>query len=183
MRGPPDAAGCGAREFDREGAPGSYQERGGGQVLSSLRTADRAVRRSSRGVTIVKAVPESPAVLVRAFHEAFDLPRQGRPSVVPAEVAAQRQRLLLDEVSELSDAVEAGHLAEIAQELADVIYVAYGTALAYGVNLDAVVGEVHRANMTKLGLDGRPLVRNGKVVKGPRFQPPDVAAVIGQVRD
>lgn len=81
------------------------------------------------------------------------------------------------------NAAGAGQLAEIAQELADVVYVAYGTALAYGVDLDAVVGEVHRANMTKLGLDGHPVVRNGKVVKGPGFRPPDVAAVIGQVRD
>jgi predicted HAD superfamily Cof-like phosphohydrolase len=150
---------------------------------AALPAADHSVRRSSRGMTIVKAMPESPAVLVRAFHEAFDLPRQDRPSVVAAEVAAERQRLLLEEVSELSDAVGAGHLAEIAQELADVVYVAYGTALAYGVDLDAVVGEVHRANMSKLGLDGHPAVRNGKVVKGPGFQPPDVAAVIGQVRD
>lgn len=102
---------------------------------------------------------------------------------MPAEVAAERQRLLLEEVSELGDAAGAGQLAEIAQELADVVYVAYGTALAYGLDLDAVVGEVHRANMTKLGLDGHPVVRNGKVVKGPGFRPPDVAAVIGQVRD
>jgi predicted HAD superfamily Cof-like phosphohydrolase len=128
-------------------------------------------------------MPESPAVLVRAFHEAFDLPRQDRPSVVPAEVAAERQRLLLEEVSELGDAAVAGHLAEIARELADVVYVAYGTALAYGVDLDAVVGEVHRANMTKLGLDGHPVVRNGKAVKGPGFRPPDVAAVIGLMGD
>jgi predicted HAD superfamily Cof-like phosphohydrolase len=128
-------------------------------------------------------MPESPAVLVRVFHEAFDLPRQDRPSVVPAEVAAERQRLLVEEVSELGDAAGAGRLAEIARELADVVYVAYGTALAYGVDLDAVVGEVHRANMTKLGLDGHPVVRDGKVVKGPGFCPPDVAAVIGLVGD
>ncbi len=67
--------------------------------------------------------------------------------------------------------------------VSDVVYVAYGTALAYGVDLDAVVGEVHRANMTKLGLDGHPAVRNGKVVKGPGFRPPDVAAVIGLMGD
>jgi predicted HAD superfamily Cof-like phosphohydrolase len=48
------------------------------------------------------------------------------------------------------------------------------------VDLDAVAGEVHRANMTKLGLDGHPVVGNGKVLRG-GFQPLDVAAVIGRL--
>ncbi len=58
------------------------------------------------------------------------------------------------------------------------MYVAYGTALAYGIDLDAVIEEVHRANMSKLGDDGQPVVRDGKVVKSARFQRPDVAAVL-----
>ncbi len=48
----------------------------------------------------------------------------------------------------------------------------------YGIDLDAVIEEVHRANMSKLGDDGQPLVRDGKVIKGAHFQRPDVAAVL-----
>ena len=45
---------------------------------------------------------------------------------------------------------------------------AYGTAHVYGIDLDAVLDEVHASNMTKLGADGRPIRRaDGKVLKGP----------------
>ena len=59
-----------------------------------------------------------------------------------------------------------------------MVHVACGTAPAYGIDLDAVLAEVHRANLTKLGDDARPVVRDGKVVKGARFERPDVAAVL-----
>jgi len=43
-----------------------------------------------------------------------------------------------------------------------------------------VVAEVHRSNMTKLGADGRPLYRaDGKVLKGPSYEPPRLASVLG----
>jgi len=63
-------------------------------------------------------------------------------------------------------AVPGGRLQEIAQELADLVYVAYGAALAYGINLDAVIKKVHRANLSKLGDDGQrssaPARRSGR---------------------
>lgn len=56
---------------------------------------------------------------------------------------------------------------------------AYGTALVHGIDLDAVIAEIHRANMTKLGPDGRPLLRaDGKVLKGEHYRAPDVAGVL-----
>ena len=56
---------------------------------------------------------------------------------------------------------------------------AYGTAHVYGIDLDAVLDEVHASNMTKLGADGRPIRRaDGKVLKGPDYRPPDIAAVL-----
>ena len=70
-----------------------------------------------------------------------------------------------------------GRLAELARELADVVYVAYGTAITHGIDLDAVIAEVHRANMSKLDVDGRPVVRDGKVQKGPNFRPPDLSGL------
>ena len=69
--------------------------------------------------------------------------------------------------------------ADVAQELADVVYVAYGTAHTLGIPLDAVIAEVHRANMTKLGADGKPILRgDGKLLKSDRYVPPDVAGVL-----
>lgn len=120
----------------------------------------------------------SPARYVREFHEAFGLPIARGPQWPAEPVPAQRLALLLEEVREVEKAVEESDLPGLAQELADVVYVAYGTALAFGVDLDAVLCEVHRANMSKLDQDGKPIVRDGKVIKSDRFRPPDVARVL-----
>lgn len=116
---------------------------------------------------------ESPARLVEQFHRALGFDVAERPGVVADERAAVRQRMLDEECAEVADAVDRRDLAAVAHELADVVYVAYGTALAYGIPLDRVIAEVHRANMTKdrAGADG-------KAHKGPGFRPPDVAGVL-----
>ncbi|QKV94029.1 hypothetical protein HUT19_21585 [Streptomyces sp. NA02950] len=121
----------------------------------------------------------SPADLVREFHLAFGLDARTTPTAVSSEVAAHRQDLLAEEVAEVAEASAGGTLAHLAHELADVVYVAYGTALVHGIDLDAVIAEIHRANMTKLGPDGRPTLRaDGKVLKGDNYQAPDVPAVL-----
>lgn len=116
------------------------------------------------------------------FHEAFDLPREPLPtSHVGDSLAQLRVRLLREEVEEFADAVERRDLIAIADALADVVYVAYGSAVTYGLNLDAVVHEVHRSNMSKLGAGGRPILReDGKVLKSDRYRPPNVGRVIGE---
>ncbi len=67
----------------------------------------------------------------------------------------------------------------LAKELADILYVTYGTAEILGIPLEDVFQEVHRSNMSKLGLSGRPVRRHdGKVLKGPNYQEADVAGVM-----
>ncbi len=101
------------------------------------------------------------------------------PTEIAPELAQHRQDLLNEEVTEAAEAVREGSLEHLAHELADVVYVAYGTALVHGIDLDAVVAEIHRANMSKLGPDGRPTRRaDGKVLKGEHYRAPDVAAVL-----
>ena len=57
--------------------------------------------------------------------------------------------------------------------------VAYGTALTYCIDLDAVLHEVHRSNMSKLGSDRKPLIRDdGKVLKSERYFPPGIESVL-----
>lgn len=118
--------------------------------------------------------------LVLDFHRAFGLPRNTDPTLdVRADIAALRLRLLAEEVQELRDAVDDSDLVAIADALADITYVVFGTAVTYGIDLDAVVREVHRANMSKLDDQGRPLMRDdGKVMKSARYTPPDVATVL-----
>lgn len=127
---------------------------------------------------------ERAADMVREFHETFGVPMQASPALIGESRAWARQRLLVEEVREVSEAVAAGDLPGIAQELADVVYVAYGTALAYGIDLDAVLTAVHRANMSKLDADGRPLLRDdGKVLKSALYRAPDVAGVLAAQRE
>ena len=98
---------------------------------------------------------------------------------VGADQVELRLALIEEEVGELAEAARAGDLVGVADALADIVYVAYGTAHVYGIDLDAVLDEVHASNMTKLGADGRPIRRaDGKVLKGPDYRPPDIAAVL-----
>ena len=63
--------------------------------------------------------------------------------------------------------------AELTKELADLLYVTYGFAVTFGLPIDEVFERVHRSNMSKLGDDGKPIYRDdGKVLKGPNYQPP-----------
>ncbi len=122
------------------------------------------------------------AVQVAQFHRAYELPLRTSPTVeVGAAQVALRLALIEEEVRELREAAEAGDLVEVADALADIVYVAYGTAHVYGVDLDAVLTEVHDSNMTKLGADGRPVRRaDGKVLKGPSYRAPEVARILAQ---
>lgn len=91
------------------------------------------------------------------------------------DVRSIRARLLEEEHKELQEALDSGNREAIARELADLVYVAYGTALVYDIDLDVALYEVHKSNMTKLGEDGKPILReDGKVLKGPNFIPPDM---------
>ncbi|MFE1286739.1 MazG nucleotide pyrophosphohydrolase domain-containing protein [Streptomyces sp. NPDC058751] len=121
----------------------------------------------------------SPAALVREFHLAFGLDVRGTPAEVSPELAAHRGELLAEEAAEVAEVAVGGPLDRLAHELADVVYVAYGTALVHGVDLDAVIAEIHRANMTKIGPDGHVARRaDGKVLKGEHYRAPDVSEVL-----
>ena len=121
----------------------------------------------------------SPADLVREFHLAFGLDARAVPTEISPELAAHRGELLAEEAAEVAEVSVKGPLDRLAHELADVVYVAYGTALVHGVDLDAVIAEIHRSNMTKLGPDGQVARRaDGKVLKGDHYEAPDVSAVL-----
>lgn len=117
---------------------------------------------------------------VAEFHRRFDLPMASRPRGKVDRVLAQlRVDLLIEEVNEFREATGELDAAGIADALADIVYVAYGAAVTYGIDLDAVIREVHRSNMSKLGADGRPVRRaDGKVLKPSTYRPPNINAVL-----
>ena len=103
--------------------------------------------------------------MIREFH-----------GLLPGDSRQVRTRLTQEENDELVEALEEGDRLKIARELADVVYVAYGTAHVYGIDLDRAVEIVHRSNMTKF--DGATFREDGKILKGPNFVPPDLSEAV-----
>ncbi len=113
--------------------------------------------------------------MVAEFHRKFDIPVGDRPSI-PDEVTRElRVRLIQEEFGELQEAMAAQDLPGVAKELADLLYVVYGTAVAYGVDMDPVFREVHRSNLSKVGGYKR---EDGKWVKPPTYSPADVKSLL-----
>ncbi len=98
------------------------------------------------------------------FRQAYNLTTNGSQKGI--------QKSLIDE--EFSEFHEAFHFdteAEQLNELADLVYVCYQFAASQEWDLDEAMRRVHRANMSKLGEDGKPIYRgDGKVLKGPNFK-------------
>lgn len=141
------------------------------------RSQDRGSRLESCGARISDAM-----ACVAHFHEAFGLPRASRPGTdIPAELAKLRVDLLVEETGEFADASAKNDIVGIADALADIVYVAYGAAVTYGIDLDAALREVHRSNMSKLDEHGRPVYReDGKVLKSARYRPPDISGILSR---
>jgi anti-sigma B factor antagonist len=122
----------------------------------------------------------TPEQMLREFHAAAGLVLPPGPTLEIPDgftMADERQRMLLEEAGELADAVAAGDLVAIADACADVVYVAIGTAVTYGLPFDKILAEVHRSNMTKVA--GGPVINEaGKIVKGPGYEPPRIAELL-----
>lgn len=109
---------------------------------------------------------------VREFHYAMGMTNGKWPPNF--EEITLRHKLIKEEYHELDEEMM-GILdkKKMAKELADLLYVVYGTAVSFGIPIDDVFDEVHRSNMSKL-VDGKPLKReDGKVLKGPNYTPPN----------
>ena len=112
---------------------------------------------------------------VKTFMRTFGQIVEEKPKFPDDKTMKLRFDLIQEELSELKEAMETKNLTEVADALTDILYVTYGAGCAYGINLDECFKEVQRANMSKLGKDGKPMFNeNGKVMKGPDYSPPDL---------
>lgn len=122
----------------------------------------------------------TPFECVREFHVTYGVPIAETPGHPSDDRIKLRRDLISEEYWEYDRAVEKGDLINLAQELADLIYVVYGAALEYGIPLDEVIAEVHGANMSKLDADGSVLRRSdGKILKGANYKAPDIEKILG----
>ena len=112
---------------------------------------------------------------VKKFMVTFSQVVRTKPQFPDDKTMQLRFDLIKEELNELEHAMKTKNLKEIADALTDILYVTYGAGYAYGINLDKCFKEVQRANMSKLGTDGKPIYNNkGKVMKGPNYTPPNI---------
>lgn len=122
---------------------------------------------------------ESPGAqaMVEAFHRMFDIMVQRVPTVMDERTRALRERLIQEEFDELKEAMAKNDLPAIAKEMADLLYVVYGTAVSYGIDMDPVFREVHRSNMSKVGGYKRD---DGKWVKPATYSPAAITPILAE---
>ena len=133
--------------------------------------------------------------MVAEFHEAMGHPNKLAGGGVP-NAEHERKELRLDliqeEFEELTDAAgsyypdkkelsdtgeyDPADTVEYADALGDMSYVIFGAALEAGIDLNAVITEIHRSNRTKVG---GPVRADGKKLKPDTFEEPQIAKVLG----
>jgi predicted HAD superfamily Cof-like phosphohydrolase len=121
------------------------------------------------------------AEMVEEFHRVFKLDTTNK-DFADDKTRTLRMRLLIEEFDEYMQAEASDDRVEIADALADMLYIIYGTALVYKIPLDEIFAEVHRSNMTKLDTDGKPIIRSdGKVMKGLNYEAPRIKEILDKV--
>jgi len=118
---------------------------------------------------------------VKKFHEVFGHPIAKKPCLVKKDLWFLRGTLLSEELEEYAQACVAEDLVAVADALADQLYILLGTMHVHGMagKIEEIFDEVQRSNMSKLGSDGKPVLRaDGKILKGPDFTEPDIKSII-----
>ena len=123
---------------------------------------------------------------VELFQKTFKGLAPAKPSLYPYVDEAENVRihklrvaLLQEELDELEEALEDHDLVEVADAIGDILYLAFGAAVTYGIDIEPVFREIQRSNMSKLPADGIPLIRaDGKIMKPETYSPPELAPII-----
>ena len=112
---------------------------------------------------------------VRKFMETFGQEIKENAEFPKEKITLLRYDLIKEELEELNQAIKDNDIKEVADALTDILYVTYGAGHAFGIDLDKCFEEVQKSNMSKLGLDGKPIYNDdGKVMKGPNYFKPDL---------
>lgn len=119
--------------------------------------------------------------VVRFHEEILGQPPSAMPSLVSRELVVERWRFMQEELDEFYQAGFNGDIVGAADGLADIIYVALGTAYQMGLPMQEIWNAVQSANMRKV---------RGQTKRGNKFDAakpvgwvgpePDIARAIGE---
>jgi len=121
--------------------------------------------------------------MVKEFHQKFGFTINMKPTVISPQLWRVRYNHTLDELSELQIAEihceqgDSNGLVMVADALGDILYFVYGTAIAHGIDMEPIMAEIHRSNMTKERLNPIQYV-DAKAVKGDNYSPPNLSSII-----
>lgn len=113
-------------------------------------------------------------MMVRDFHEKYGHPINEK---MTDKKLNKRFDLITEEYLEVEDEIDYKlstliktkvDKQALTKELADLLYVVYGTAVAFGLPIELVFRRTHLSNMTK----SEEKDKNGKTKKGRDYEPP-----------
>ena len=120
---------------------------------------------------------------VRKFMETFGQEIKEKASFPSDKISSLRYELIKEELDELKEAINKKDIKEVADALTDILYVTYGAGHAFGIDLDKCFEEVQNSNMSKLGVDGKPIYNDkGKVMKGPNYFKPNLTKFVAWLK-
>ena len=112
---------------------------------------------------------------VKKFMKTFGQEVKEKAEFPSSKITSLRLDLIKEELKELEEAINKKDIKEVADALTEILYVTYGAGHAFGIDLDKCFEEVQNSNMSKLGLDGKPIYNeSGKVMKGPKYFKPNL---------
>ncbi len=145
---------------------------------------------------------------VNTFHEMFNIENGHEPTLISEKDFELRYKMIKEELDEYKEACFNGNIVEVADALADILYLTFGAICIHGLQdkAAAIFQAVQDSNMSKLGscpddTDGdgkcahvhcniihrKPIVNDGiinkdqpvgKILKGPHYFKPNIAAII-----
>jgi predicted HAD superfamily Cof-like phosphohydrolase len=118
---------------------------------------------------------------VETFHNAFGQENGKYPRPLDEHGFNLRHSLMQEENDEYLEACFKNSLVDIADALGDQLYILCGTILRHGMQhiIEDVFDEIQASNMSKLGDDGKPVLReDGKILKGPQYFKPNLSKFI-----
>ena len=116
---------------------------------------------------------------VKKFMETFGQEIKEKAEFPIEKTTSLRYELIKEELNELRVAIKNKDIKEVADALTDILYVTYGAGHAFGIDLDKCFQEVQNSNMSKLGIDGKPIYNDkGKVMKGPNYFKPNLSKFV-----
>lgn len=116
------------------------------------------------------------------FNTMYGLPCDNVPSTAHLPVVPRMKdfkRIITEEVSEVDDIVaEAGKdeiddLVDLADWLGDIMVYAASEMRRFGLPINETLSIIMQSNFSKLGEDGKPIIKEGKVMKGPGYWRPE----------